>query len=157
MKTFLNLTNGLLYDGPFDGFIRIQSCACEGKHWDRVIEDIDHNFLMLLALGYPIQIVDYSARKQVPRSLYQGLEWIWFVCQMSWKLPIDKVEVRGVNCYNYFLDCWMDLEKKHRKKLRYYRKFLNNPKKPIIISGQTDKDGDYEYLSSLANKLAFKD
>lgn len=153
MKTFLNLTNGLLYDGHFDGFIRIQSCHCERKCWGKVIDNIDSNFLMWLALGHEIQVVDYSANKQVPRALYQGLEFVWFACCKAWEIPVTA-NVRGMNCTDYFEAEWKKLDfKNHKRKLRYYRKFLNNPKKPTIISGQTDKDGDYEYFTELVKKF----
>jgi len=152
-KVFLNLTNGLLYTGAFDGFIRIQSCHCERKCWGKVIENIDNNFLMWLALGKDIVVVDYSARKQVPRALYQGLHWIWYAVQKSWGLPLDKAMVRGNDCSSYFEGQWKLLDKKEVNKLKYFRKFLNNPKFPQIISGQTNFDGDYELLSNLAKAL----
>lgn len=152
MKTFLNLTNGLLYDGPFDGFIRIQSCHCERHCWQRIIENIDNNFLMWIALGKEVKVVDYSARKQVPRALYQGLEWIWFCCCKSWNLPTN-CKVNGSNCITYFEQEYKNLDKNTRNKLKYFRKFLNNPQKPQIIAGQTDKDGNYEYFQELVKKF----
>lgn len=153
-KIFLNLTNGLLYDGSFDGFIRIQSCHCERKCWNKVLQGIDSNFLMWIALGYDVQVVDYSARKDVPRALYQGLEWIWFCCCKAWKLPTNAI-VNGVNCNRYFEKEWFNINSKLKTGVKYYRKFLNNPKKPSIISGRTNKDGDYEYFAKLAKKYAF--
>lgn len=151
MKTFLNLTNGLLYDGPFDGFIRIQSCHCERKCWGKVLDNLDNNFLMWLALGQDITVVDYSARKEVPRALYQGLEWIWYACQESWNLlPVEIPYVNGTNVANYFWQEYRNLSKDTKNRLKYFRKFLNNPKKPQILSGRTDKDGDYEYLRGQA-------
>jgi hypothetical protein len=147
-KIFLNLTNGLLYDGPFDGFIRIQSCHCEQKCWEKVIEYTDNNFLMWLALGKDIKVVDYSANKEVPRALYQGLEWIWFCCCKAWELPTSAM-VKGSNCTKYFEEEWQKICNKKKLRLKYYRKFLNNPKKPEIISGKTEFDGNYEYFQTL--------
>ena len=152
---FLNLTNGLLYDGPFDGFIRIQSCHCEQKLWDRLIREIDSNFLMWLALGKDIIVVDYSPKKDVPRALFQGIEWLWFCCCKVWKLPIN-VSVRGNDCIKYFEHEFHQLDKATVKKLKYYIKFLNNPKKPNIVSGRTNRDGDYEYFSQVAKNLVIK-
>lgn len=155
MKTFLNLTNGLIYEGDFDGFVRIQSCHCERKDWTKVMLNIDSNFLMWLALGHPVRVVDYSARKEVPRALFQGLEWIWFVCCKSWNLPTN-VSVKGQNCTLYFEQEWKKIPSKLRKKFTYFRKFLNDPKKPTILSGRTDKDGDYEFFKKLVKtKLAY--
>ena len=148
MKVFLNLTNGLLYDGPFDGFIRIQSCHCEKKNWERVIDTIDNNFLMWLALGHDIRVVDYSANKDVPRALYQGLEFIWYCCCREW--GIDNIPiVNGVNVSSYFTEEYNKIDRNKRRKFKYFRKFLNNPKKPQIISGRTDKDGDYQFFIDL--------
>lgn len=150
---FLNLTNGLLWNGPFDGFIRIQSCHCERKCWGKVLDNLDNNFLMWLALGKEITIVDYSARKLVPRSLYQGLEWVWFALSKSWNLEPYIPIVHEANCLKYFEQEYRNLSKDTLKRLKYFRKFLNNPQKPSIISAQTDKDGDYEYLRTQALKI----
>ena len=147
-KVFLNLTNGLLYDGSFDGFIRIQSCHCERKAWLKVLQNIDNNFLMWIALGYDVQVVDYSANKNVPRALYQGLEWVWFCCCKAWNISPNAI-VNGVNCNNYFEEQWREINEKVKNNVKYFRKFLNNPKKPTIISGRTDKDGDYKFFEEL--------
>ena len=153
MKTFLNLTNGLLYDGPFDGFIRIQSCHCEQKNWERVIDSIDNNFLMWLALGYDVEVVDYSANKEIPRALYQGLEFIWYCCCREWGIE-NTAFVNGVNVTSYFTEGYNKIDRNKRRKFKYFRKFLNNPKKPKLISGRTDKDGDYKFFQELvANRF----
>lgn len=154
MKTFLNLTNGLLYDGPFDGFIRIQSCHCESKRWEKVIDGIDNNFLMWIALGYPVTVVDYSAHKVIPRALYQGLEFIWYCCCREWGITNVPI-VNGVNVSAYFTEEYNKIDDKKRRKFKYFRKFLNNPQKPQIIAGQTDRDGDYEYFQELVKKLHY--
>lgn len=152
--TFLNLTNGLLWDKHFDGFLRIQSTHCERKMWDRVLLELDSNFLMWLALGKEIKVVDYSANKDVPRALYQGLEWIWFACRKAWNIPVETVEVRGTYSTKYFEQEYCKLSKSVLKKLKYYRKFLNNPRRPEIVSGRTDKDGDYDFFTERAKKFA---
>lgn len=152
-KVFLNLTNGLLYDGPFDGFIRIQSCHCEQKAWDKLIQNIDSNFLMLLALGHDISVVDYSAKKETPRALYQGLEFLWYCCCVEWGIPM-KANVRGSDCTSYFNNVIkFELSKSSRRKIQYFKKFTHNPKKPKIITGKTDKDGDYEFFKELGHSL----
>lgn len=151
-KVFLNLTNGLLYDGPFDGFIRIQSCHCERGCWEKVMLGIDQNFLMWIALGKEVTVVDYSANKQVPRALYQGLEWIWFCCSKAWGIPPNAI-VNGYNSTPFFEEEWRKIGKKQKDRYKYFRKFLNNPKKPNIIAGQTDKDGKYEFFMERAKSL----
>ena len=153
MKTFLNLTNGLLWQGEFDGFIRIQSCHCEQKLWTKIIQEVDNNFLMWLALGKDIQVVDYSARKDVPRSLYQGLEWVWFVCCKVWNLPMEKAMVRNNDCTAYFEEQYKKLDKSTIKKISYFNKFIKHPKKPQIVCSRTNMDGNYEHFSLLAKTL----
>lgn len=152
-KVFLNLTNGLLYEDRFDGFIRIQSCHCERKVWDRVVSEMDNNFLMFLALGYDVVVVDYSARKNIPRSLYQGLEFVWFAVQKAWDIPVESAFVKNANCIDYFTEEYKKLSKHTIKKLKYYRKFVNDPKKPTVITGRTDKDGDYNFFTELSKNF----
>lgn len=73
---FLNLTNGLefLNDSQrIGGFVRIQSTACEQKRWWPIILDLDYTFLIHVGLGHAVCVCDASAKKQVPRALYQGI------------------------------------------------------------------------------------
>lgn len=149
-KTFLNLTNGIEFltkDDHFDGFIRIQSSHCESKKFDYVIQELDSNFLMYLAMGYKINVVDYSAKKASPRALYQGLEWIWFACCKAWNLPIEEAWVRTTNCIKYFDHVYRNLPVHIVRKLKYFSRFANSNQihKPTTLTGKTDHDGDYDF------------
>ena len=82
MVNYLNLTNGLEYMSEikkfgFDfKFVRIQSTYCEQKLFDRLIQDLDYNFLFDIAQGNIIRIYDTSRNKKQSRALYQGVEFI---------------------------------------------------------------------------------
>lgn len=58
IHNYINLTNGveaipmLEFWNEDYRFIRIQSTICEQKNWDRLIQDLDYDFLMNLALGH---------------------------------------------------------------------------------------------------------
>lgn len=79
-KRYVNLTNGIEAISQLNlsdySFIRIQSTICEQKLWDRLIQDLDYDFLMNVALGNKCVVYDYGANKPIPRAIYQGLEFI---------------------------------------------------------------------------------
>ena len=75
VHNYINLTNGVEAISTLQGdyrFIRIQSTVCEQKLWDRLIQDLDYDFLMNLALGHKCIVYDFGARKPIPRAVYQG-------------------------------------------------------------------------------------
>lgn len=45
---------------------------------------LDSNFLMNLAVGNTCIVYDYSQNKEMPRALYQGLEYIKFILYKRW-------------------------------------------------------------------------
>lgn len=124
---YLNLTNGLefLEQGPMNiKFVRIQSTKCEQKDWSFIIEDLDYQFLFDLALGKNITIIDYSARKENARAVYQGLEWIKYVLNRRWFDKITIPYVKEHNVSGYFNEMYNNLSKRSKKKLDYVKKFL---------------------------------
>ena len=78
---YLNLTNGLEYLDEIDEYklVRIQSTICEQKNWNKLIQDLDYNFLFDLAQGNTVEIYDTSSNKKISRALYQGVEFIRYV------------------------------------------------------------------------------
>ena len=63
MKHYINLTNGigLIKDLPrVDGFLRIQSTACEQKRWWQIIADLDYSFMVDVACGHDCMSYDMS-------------------------------------------------------------------------------------------------
>ena len=156
VKVYLNLTNGIefldneLMQARVYDFIRIQSTACEQKRWDFVIQDLDYGFLMDIALGYDVYVVDFGASKDTSRAVYQGVEFIKYVLNRRWLNTTIVSKVRGNDCSNYFDECYRNLDKRTLKKLDYFKKFLLT--ESINLYGQsqsTSKDGDYEYYKNI--------
>lgn len=153
IKHFINLTNGIEFipniKEPYS-FIRIQSTACEQKRWDFILQDLDYNFLMSLAVGEEVYVYDCGAHKEIPRAIYQGLEFVKFVLNKRWfdnaYIPI----VRGHNCYQYFLEQYQQLNKKTKAKIDYFIKFLNcNQIKINVITSSTNHDSHYDYYNKI--------
>lgn len=152
---YLNLTNGIEFIPKLSEhsnlkFIRIQSTACEQKRWDFILQELDYSFLLDLALGNNVTVVDYGANKEVSRACYQGVEWIKYALNNCWFGKDEKAFVRGTDATNYFGECYAKLEKRTLKKLNYFKKFLATESLHLDYqSTSTDKDGDYEYYKAI--------
>jgi hypothetical protein len=156
IKYYLNLTNGIEFldrqpnnDYQYS-FIRIQSTACEQKRWDFILQDLDYDFLMHLALGTHCVVVDYSAHKKVPRSLYQGIEWVKFVLNKVWLNKKYTPFVKQFNTTEYFEKMYKTLNKATLKKLKYFKYFLNTDKINLsTIPGHTSHDGQKQFFKNI--------
>lgn len=148
-KYFVNLTNGIEAIPQIEGeyaFIRIQSTACEQKRWDFLLQDLDYNFLMALALGHHVVIYGFGANKPVPRAIYQGVEFIKYVLNRRWFRRETKAIVRGNDATRYFAQVYEQLEERTKRKLDYFRKFLTTDQLYIEVrTAATVHDGDYEW------------
>lgn len=162
-KVYLNLTNGIdfLEDPDFKEdykFVRIQSSACERHCWDKILMELDYNFLMDVALGYNVIVYDTSNKRIVSRALYQGLAFVNYALNRIWLNKIVKPDVKGMDCSEYFNEEFLKIKDKSLKKIKYVKKFLNTDKLHLgYIGKQTTHDGDYTYyknllISSLENK-----
>ena len=153
---YLNLTNGLeaLTENIEDyKVIRIQSTACEQKRWDYILQDLDNGFLFDLAVGKECTIIDYSQKKEAPRALYQGVEWIKFVLYKVWFNKEYVPMVKEHNVTNYFMEEYKLLNNKTLNKIKYFRKFLNTDKLNLLVDGRkTFNDGNYNYYKNLLLK-----
>lgn len=166
---FLNLSNGVVYPGPFDGLVRIQSTWCEQKLWSRIIEDLDYTFLIPLALGRRCVVVDVSARKAEPRAIYQGLPWIKFALEThDWfhNNPGDAnrafliahpeaAYVKGMNVGPYFMEQYLQLSDAAKVKLKYQQQFASYGV-PIRLNGlsiNSSIDGDYTKVKNRLHDL----
>lgn len=156
-KHFINLTNGievLNSTCPPDiseiSFIRILSSRCEARKWDTLLMDLDNNFLMYLALGYTCIIYDYSSHKKVPRACYQGMEWIKYALNRNWFKQNNDAYIHKHNCREYFDRCYNNLLSPTRRKLRYFKKFLNTSKLNLLwLCNPTKNDGNYDYYKKI--------
>lgn len=153
-RTYLNLTNGLEFItahtdswGSTLPVVRIQSTACEQKRWDFILQDLDYQFLIDLALGFDVVVIDGSARKSESRAVYQGLVWIKYALTRLWLSKASTTVVRGTDCSTYFAHCFAELDRSTIAKLKYVKKFLATDEVHLsgICFGST-LDGNYEKL-----------
>ena len=150
---YINLTNGIETIPTLSGnykFIRIQSTICEQKLWDKLIQELDYDFLMNLALGNECIVYDFGARKPIPRAVYQGLEFVKYVLCRRWlnkeyisNVNRTKNKERKNNCNDYFDKCYWALQNRTKKKLDYFLPYINTEEiKLEHITDCTQHDGD---------------
>lgn len=151
---FLNLTNGIEsikrgHVPPDYHFIRIQSTQCEARVWDKVILNLDNNFLMHLALGDKCIVHDYSAHKESPRAIYQGLEFIKYILYRRWFNIEYQMYIRGnkvdMKFYENEYITKVRTNKDVKKKIDYFIKFLLTDQLYIdTIVNNTTLDGNFD-------------
>lgn len=160
IKNYINLTNGIEaipeYDLSQYSFIRIQSTACEQHLWDRLLQELDYDFLINVALGNECVIYDYGTRKPVPRAVYQGVEFIKFVLNKLWYGVSDEVFItrsrnsaHKVNVTDYFNKAYYSLSEKTRAKLKYFQPFLGGKVNIRCITSSTTHDNDKEFYAQI--------
>ncbi len=154
-KHFINLTNGIealeKYQIPADevNFIRIQSCYVESHLYNDILLEIDHNFLMFVALGYECNVYDFSARTDDPKAMYMGMAWIKYVLERRWLGLRPKLIVKGKDITNYADELYCKIPHRTRNRLDYFKKYLNTTELHInIITSATTNDSNNEYYSS---------
>lgn len=161
---YINLTNGiesLLILPSGYRFIRIQSTICEQKNWDRLIQDLDYDFLLNVALGNECVIYDYGARKPIPRAVYQGLEFLKYVLHKRWlneEYLTDCNRSNGAHvrkdCNSYFESCYRNLEDRTKKKLDYFKPYVVGRISIVAVTDATMHDGDKEFYREILLKEA---
>lgn len=156
---YINLTNGIeslptLPDGF--RFIRIQSTICERKMWNRLIQELDYDFLLNAAIGNKCVIYDYGARKPVPRAVYQGVEFIKYVLYKRWlnkeyltDCNRSKGEHIRQDCNSYFESCYKNLEDRTKKKLDYFKPYVVGKINIMVATDETVHDGDKEFYREI--------
>ena len=151
---YANLTNGIeAIDGNDWRFIRIQSTACEQKRWAFILEDLDNDLLMNLALGNHCEVYDFGHEGE-PRALWQGLVWIRYALTRAWCDREEAAYVRGCNVTRYFAEQYDGLPDRTLSKLRYFKKFARGGDILLFgVWGQTKLDGQYPaYADMLQDK-----
>jgi hypothetical protein len=105
---------------------------------------------MNLALGNLCIVYDCSNKKQIPRSLFQGLQFVIYVLNIVWFNKNEPALVRTINCQKYFYEEYKKLDKKVLKKIKYFKKFLLTDKLNIAIkSRQTNLDNKYNLYKNI--------
>lgn len=162
-KIYVNLTNGIEAIPTIKynySFIRIQSTICEQKNWDRLIQELDYDFLMNLALGNECDVYDYGANKPIPRAMYQGIEFVKYTLYRRWvnkeyqtNVNRSKNKDRINNCNDYFSKCYEKLDDRTKKKLDYFLPYINTDEiKLNYICDSTIHDNDKEFYRNILMK-----
>jgi len=148
-KVYLNLTNGLEFikNYPDAHFIRIQSSHCESQAYNTMLMQLDSDFLMRLAIGDEITIIDAGENRKWPKALRTGVLVITYILERIW---FD----RRIECYPISKETlnriFESLDDNTRIKLKYFKKFLLIDKVNICIEGHNTKnDGKYEYYKEM--------
>jgi len=147
-KMYLNLTNGLewLEMYPEAKLVRIQSSVCESTNLDRVLAELDYNFLFDLALGHEITVIDGSQNNQESRAMFQGIQWILYVLNRRWLDKSYKPMVKKCNCEKYFAEKYKQISRITKNRLNYVKRFLST--NSINLRGvtfPTVNDGKYNF------------
>lgn len=163
---YINLTNGIEAIPNIKGdyrYIRIQSTACEQHLWDRILQDLDYDFLMNLAVGNECIVYDYGANKPISRALYQGLLFVEYVLYKHW-IGIEyspKVKrgenSEGIDCSRYFDNAYRNLDKRTIMKLNYFKTFIPKDMRTInlhTISRATSHDGDKLFYFNIIQEVS---
>ena len=152
MIQYINLTNGIEAIPHVDDyrFIRIQSTACEQKRWDFILQDLDTDLLMNLALGHKCVVYDYG-HNGVPRALWQGVEFVRYVLSRRWLNQLIMPVMRGgQGVGDYFDGEYCRLLERTFRKLDYFKHFLQADKIDLWTVGQrTEHDGQYGWYRDI--------
>lgn len=153
-KIFINLTNGIeaIPELNFDEihFIRIQSSHCERQKFNQILDNIDYNFLMFLALGYECVVYDFAANSEIPKAVYTGLEWIKYVCNRRWFDRDETVIVKDKNVSDFYRLQYSKIEYKTKRKFDYFIKYLmTNEIRIKPISSQTKNDNKIDFYQNI--------
>lgn len=130
---FVNLTNGLEAFpkigkiGLTPAFVRITSTSLEQQQFQRLLDGLDANVLMHLALGHCCLMYDYGSRNKkrgASRAIWYGIEFIRFALRMIWTGTTIPAYLRGCNVGPEFEIHVRSMDKSTRKRIRYYKQFI---------------------------------
>lgn len=156
---FLNLTTGLewieiLNIALFHGFVRFQSSLLEQKQFERFLQEVDNNILMLLALGKTVCIWDCTSRKMKgndSRACWQGVSWLTYVLERAW---LNKQSTFAFGMHICFMEKYAKLSRPTLKRIKYYRRFLNTDEINLGYECKvSEHDGDYDYYSAITKTI----
>jgi hypothetical protein len=132
---------------------------CEQHNWDRIIQDLDYDFLLNVALGNECYIYDYGANKPIPRAIYQGIEFIRYVLYKRWlneeyysNCNRKAGNSKRINSNDYFRKCYANLDKRTKRKLDYFIPYVTGKINIYTVTGSTVHDGDRDYYKEVLLK-----
>lgn len=169
---FLNLTNGIEYLPKLDEphhFTRIRSTTIERKDYLFLLMDLDHNFLLHLAMGKECVFVDYGTNRKNSKTIYTAIPLILYILNRRWlgkeiepyryTRGSDKKIYDRKQYYEHIyneLFLWNQTKDKNKMKTKidYFKKFLNtNEIKCEVIGNSTHNDGNYSFYRDILLNL----
>lgn len=110
-----------------DHYIRLESSQCEQKLWSDILGSLGADLYYNLAKGERCIVHDLSERSQETRACWQGLSWIRYACARAWFLPEEREYSRnGMDVTRYWYGQYNQLEKRVKRKIEYYRRYVNH-------------------------------
>lgn len=141
---YINLTTGLEQLKGFQEefkdeeaefhFSHLQSTHLEQANYKAFLNSVDNDMLMYLALDWPILFVDSGSRHKdgIPRTIYQGLQFLKYVCARMWFSIDDKdfCRIKGYNGHKFFQGKYAEIfinsdtkDNQLYKKFKYFKKY----------------------------------
>lgn len=155
-KIFINLTNGIEAIDKYNlniedvSYIRLLSCHCERSNFIDILDDLDNNFYMYLALGYNCIVYDFSANSENSKAMYIGLYWVEYVLRRRWFGETVSPQIKGWDVSERFDMFYKKIDRKLRRKLDYFKKYLNCSSISIqTICSETANDNKADYYVEL--------
>ncbi|KAL4447627.1 hypothetical protein ABPG75_004846, partial [Micractinium tetrahymenae] len=130
---YINLTNGieaiprLQQLGLPYRFLRLPSTRCEQQQFEQLMNDLDADLLMRLALGQCCLVYDFGSRNKkrgAPRAVWYGLEFIRYALRRLWLGEQGAAYLRGYSVAHVFEGHVKGLSDGTKKKLRYYKRYI---------------------------------
>ena len=142
-------------------FCRIQSSLLEQNCYDQVLDQVDANIMMHLAMGHPVFVYDVGSRsklQKIPRSIWYGIPWIAFAISYLWfgadsPLLPERVMLRGQNVSNAWRRECSHLSKRTKKRIRYYRAYAQqfNTKSVRLYGAYPEALTEYDAILRVAD------
>ncbi len=157
---YVNLTNGLegfarrWVQPQHVRYMRVQSTYLEQKRFYQVIEGLSDDLLFNLATGRKCVIIDFGARKEVPRAIWQGMEFVMYCLHVLWLDETYKFAYeRSQRCKPYFWQLLQAMPDSCRKKLQYYKRYCAGKIHVEYRVAPTAHDGDKEFYWSIVQEV----
>lgn len=174
-RVYVNRTNGIqALPILCANFIHPEFCYIRSTHFERkqpnsAISDIPSEMLTLLAWGVWVIVVDYGARKDRSRAIWQGVPYLEYVLNRAWLdivpdkciiYPRSNTDSNPQNVGDVFDQWYGDIDDATMEKIMLYadearetQEVLVGTGKPVIhiegVSAPTSHDNDKEYYMNI--------
>lgn len=177
-RYYINLTNGiealplLVREKGITldeiSYVRIQSSHCEKGDHVSILNNLDYNFMMNMALGNVNIMYDFGsrgtgslmqndARDGIPRAMWWGTELIRHTLETIWDLPIkstDRRMVKGYNVAQEFNERIQTLPKAVKKRIKYFRPYIQTDQLQWYnVYCKTMHDGEKEWYAKTLKEV----